>query len=414
MNETTIFSPADILLPPYDAKDPAWVSWAVIACDQFTSEIGYWNEAEDKAKDVPSALHLICPEAYLETEKEAGKQKEIDEGMQAVKSGFFRAYENALLWLERTLPDGRVRRGLVGKIDLTRYDYAQGSAPAVRATEATVLERIPPRVTIRAKAPIELPHVMLLMNDTDGFMDAVEAGRDACECLYDFDLMLGGGHVRAFRIEGAEKEAVLARLSAYESSRSGGFVYAVGDGNHSLAAAKAHYENVKAKLGEAAAKDHPARYALVELTSLEDPALDFEPIYRVVTGCNRADFLAALAAVTGAGEGGQTVRILTADGDETVHFADPAHALTVGSLQIFIDEYIAAHPGVKCDYIHDEESLVALSRQSGAVGFLFDGMKKDELFPYVRDHGTLPRKTFSMGEARSKRYYIEARTIVTE
>lgn len=406
----TIFAPADFLLPPYDAADPAFEKWAVIACDQFTSELSYWQKAEQLTADTPSALQLILPEAYLETDREAPMRRRIAETMAQRKDGWFREY-SGILYLERTLPDGRVRRGLVGMIDLACYDYAKGSTPAVRATEATVLERIPPRVAIRSAAPLELPHVMLLMNDTEGLMASVAAGRDGYEKLYDFDLMLGGGHAAGYLLKDGALEDVLAKLAAYETARADGLVYAVGDGNHSLAAAKAHYENIKAA-GGASAADHPARYALVELTALEDPALDFEPIYRVVMGCDPADFTAALYAVTAAGEGAQSVQVLTGGREEKRCFTVPTHALTVGTLQNFIDGYIAAHPGVKCDYIHDEESLRALAANSGSVGFLFDGMAKEELFPYVRAHGTLPRKTFSMGEARSKRYYMEARRIV--
>ncbi len=407
----TIFSPADFLLPPYAKNDSDWTKWAVIACDQFTSEPAYWQKAESIAENVPSALHLVLPEAYLETETEKEKKSRIAREMETVQSGFLTEYKDSLLYLERTLPDGRVRRGIVGRIDLTKYDYAKGSAPAVRATEATVLERIPPRVAIRSASPLELPHVMLLMNDTEGLMSSVAAGRDAYTCLYDFDLMLDGGHAKGYRIHGEALCAVLKKLAAYESARGDGLVYAVGDGNHSLAAAKAHYENIKAKEGSAAG-DHPARYALVELTALEDEALDFEPIYRVVTGCDPDDFTDALSKITAEGAGAQTVRVVTGSSDKTVFFTAPTHALTVGTLQDFIDGYVESHPGVKCDYIHDEASLLTLAARPGSVGFLFDGMAKEELFPYVLNHGTLPRKTFSMGEARSKRYYLEARKIV--
>lgn len=406
----TIFAPADFLLPPYAAADSAWEKWSVIACDQFTSEVQYWEEAERLTADAPSALQLVLPEAYLETDAEESARRRIAETMAKREDGWFKEY-SGLLYLERTLPDGRIRRGLVGMIDLERYDYAKGSTPAVRATEATVLERIPPRVAIRSAAPLELPHVMLLMNDTEGLMTSVAAGRDGYEKLYDFDLMLGGGHAAGYLLTGAALTAVLAKFAVYENARADGLVYAVGDGNHSLAAAKAHYENIKATEGDAAA-DHPARYALVELTALEDPALDFEPIYRVVLGCDPADFTAALAAITVPGEGAQTICVLTDGREETRSFTVPTHALTVGSLQNFIDDYIAAHPGVKCDYIHDEDSLRTLAARPGSVGFLFDGMAKEELFPYVLNHGTLPRKTFSMGEARSKRYYLEVRKIV--
>ena len=406
-----IFSPADFCLPPYASSDPAWTKWAVIACDQFTSEPSYWEDAARLVGDAPSALRLILPEAYLESERENTHKQIIAAAMSAL-GDTLHTWENSMLYLERTLPDGRIRRGLVGKIDLEAYDYSVGSSSAVRATEATVLERIPPRVAIRSAAAYELPHVMVLMNDTVGLFAHLSAHRDAYMPLYDFPLMQGGGHAAGWRLCGDALDAAAEKIAAYESSRVGGLVYAMGDGNHSLASARAHYLHLKEKLGEGALT-HPARFALVEMVALEDPALDFEPIYRVVTDCDPADVLAALDTVTqDGGVGGQSVTVVTAAGKRTRCFVTPTHALTVGTLQEFIDAYIANHPGVKCDYIHDEESLCALAERDGCVGFLFDGMKKEELFPYVLSYGTLPRKTFSMGEARSKRYYIEARKIV--
>ncbi|MBE6560794.1 MAG: DUF1015 domain-containing protein [Ruminococcaceae bacterium] len=406
-----IFSPADFCLPDYAPTDPAWTKWAVIACDQFTSEISYWEEAARIVDGAPSALRLILPEAYLGSAQEEVHKQTVAAAMQTL-DGTLRVWEDSMLYLERTLPDGRIRRGLVGKIDLEAYDYNAGSSSAVRATEATVLERIPPRVAIRSAADYELPHVMVLIDDTDGIFAHLAAARGAYTKLYDFDLMLGGGHAAGWRIAGEALESVTAKIAAYEAARAGDLVYAMGDGNHSLASARAHYMNLKEKMGDTALQ-HPARWALVELVALSDPALDFEPIYRVVTDCDPADFLGALAQVTAdGGEGDQHVQIVTASEEREVSFTTPAHALTVGTLQEFIDAYIDAHPGVKCDYIHDESSLIALAKRDGCVGFLFDGMAKEELFPYVRAHGTLPRKTFSMGEARSKRYYIEARKIV--
>lgn len=417
MFHNLIFSPASFCLPAFAPDAPQWQQWAVIACDQFTSEPQYWAEAERIAADAPSTLGLILPEAYLGTEKEAAQRARIAASME--KWGDTLVERSAsFLYLERTLPDGRVRRGLLGKIDLEQYDYAAGSTSAVRATEATVLERIPPRVAIRSAASLELPHVMLLIDDTEGLFAHLHAHREKYHLLYDFDLMLGGGHACGYHIEigggfdAVEFDPVLSKIVAYENARMGGLVYAVGDGNHSLAAARAHYENLKATLGEAALS-HPARWALVELVALQDEALDFEPIYRVVECEDTDDFLASLYAVTTPGEvGAQSVCVLTEDGEQTVSFTHPTHALTVGTLQDFIDDYASTHPNVRCDYIHDEDSLRALATRTGCVGFLFAGMEKGDLFPYVRERGALPRKTFSMGEARSKRYYIEARRIV--
>ena len=406
----TIFSPADILLPDYPANDARWRAWAAIACDQFTSEPAYWEEAEACAAGGMTTLSLFLPEAYLGTEKEKSHGAGIPAAMAAAGKAL-RTYQNSMIYLERTLPDGKIRRGLVGKIDLEAYDFSKGSSSPVRATEATVLERIPPRKAIRAAAPLELPHIMILIDDTDG--DVIASARDArgeCPILSDFPLMQGGGAAKGYLLTDASLDAMLGKIAAYEKKHAGGVVYAMGDGNHSLAAAKAHYEAIKASLGDAAL-DHPARYALCEIVALQDEALVFEPIYRVVLGGDREDFLAALRAVTVPGTAGQTVTAVFGECEEARSFSSPDHALTVGTLQNFIDRYTAAHPGVKCDYIHDEASLRALASNDGAVGFLLAGMAKEELFPYVAENGTLPRKTFSMGEARSKRYYLEARKI---
>ena len=404
----SVFSSAAVCLPPYAPHDARWQSWAAIACDQFTSELGYWRRAEAARAGAPSTLDLFLPEAYLGTPEEAPRRARIASAMTASS---WRTLPDAMVYLERTLPDGRVRRGLVGKIDLEAYDYAPGSAPAVRATEATVLERIPPRVEIRAQATVELPHVMVLTDGAGPLFSRLPSLVGEADLLYDFDLMLGGGRAVGHALTGAALDAARTEIAAYEAARGGAMMYAVGDGNHSLAAAKAHYESLKRTLGKAAAR-HPARYALVELVDVGDPALDFEPIYRIVTHVEPAGLLAALEAVSAPGSGAQSVRFLCGGAEREVHFVQPTHALTVGTLQDFLDGYLAAHPAAKCDYIHGEASLRALSGEAGAVGFLFDGMRKEALFPYVLAHGTLPRKTFSMGEAASKRYYIEARSIV--
>lgn len=409
-NTNAVFSSATVALPAWSAEDARWQKWAVIACDQFTSEMEYWKETEAICEGSPSALDLILPEAYLGTGRESVQRARIESAMPQM-DGVLHTFPDSLLYVEREIPDGRIRRGLVGKVDLEAYEYRAGSQSAVRATEATVLERIPPRVAIRAQARYELPHVMLLMDDTMGLMESVAARRDQYARVYDFPLMQGGGRIAGYRIFGQELAEVETRIAAYEASLRGKMTYAVGDGNHSLAAAKAHYENLKTTLGKAA-EEHPARYALVELVALQDPALDFEPIYRIVTGCRPAELLTALEQVAQEGTDGQTVRVLCFAVQKDFRFVSPTHALTVGTLQDFLDDYIAKHPGVRCDYIHDASSLQVLSRGENTVAFQMDGMQKEELFPYVRNCGTLPRKTFSMGEARSKRYYVEARKII--
>ena len=409
MNNRTVFSPAAISLPKLSLEErDLWTEWAVIACDQFTSDPVYWQNAHAIRQGGASALDLILPEVYLGTEQEASHKAHIAESMGKMD---FDTASDCMMWIERTLPDGRVRQGILGRIDLEAYDYSVGSTSAVRATEATVLERIPPRMAIRASAVYELPHVMLLIDDKNGLMKRIAARKKEFAAVYDFDLMLGGGHIAGSRITGDALADILAWIAEYEASVEGDLIYAVGDGNHSLASAKAFYEKLKTELGETA-KDHPARYALVELTALQSRALDFEPIYRVVTDCDTADFLTELSKITGEKKRcAHTVRVITESEDKEISFLRKSHALTVGTLQNFIDDYMEKHPGVKCDYIHDEDALIDLAKRKNSVGFIFGGMKKNELFPYVQKNGTLPRKTFSMGEARSKRYYIEARKI---
>ena len=405
MKETKlIFSPADILLPAFSKDAGAMKRWAVIACDQFTSELSYWDACRSLIGDAPSAYRYIMPEAYLGTPREAEHGETIAASM-AQFSPDGMTTVTGLISLHRTLPDGQIRRGLIGKMDLEAYSYEVGSHSAIRATEKTVLERIPPRCRVRAEAAVELPHILILANDTS-FFDYAETLCDPASKLYDFDLMLGGGHVCAHALTGSAHDDMMKKIAAYEQTNPG-LTYAMGDGNHSLAAAKAHWENLK-KAG--APMDHPARYALCELTPLGDESLVFEPIYRIMKNVDPADLLTALASVTGE-SGDQTITVVHRGEAKTVAFTDPTHALTVGSLQNFLDDYLAAHPTASCDYIHGKDSVLKLCEAPDTVGFLLDGMDKAELFPYVEQYGTLPRKTFSMGEAESKRYYLEMRQI---
>lgn len=401
----TIFQPAEMFVPNAEIAD----KWAVIACDQFTSEMTYWDDCASYVGDTPSAYGYILPEAYLGTEKEAVHNAKIRAHMDNFKGENMTSFDG-IVYLERTLPDGTVRHGIVGKMDLEAYSYAKDSSSPIRATEATVLERIPPRCKVRSEAVIELPHILILIEDKKQLFCKLSKEKETLPTLYDFDLMLGGGHVHGYAVTDEKLAELMNLIGAYEAENAGGVVYAMGDGNHSLAAAKAHYENLKAAHGADAVKDHPARYALCEITALEDDSLVFEPIYRLLANCDPADVLAELAKVTG-DKGEQKVQAITADQVKECYFTTPTHSLTVGTLQNFLDEYCASHPGVTCDYIHGEDTLKQLAKGEKTIGFLFDGMDKSELFPYVDAHGTLPRKTFSMGEAKSKRYYLEARVI---
>jgi uncharacterized protein (DUF1015 family) len=330
-----------------------------------------------------------------------------------------------MIYLERTQSDGTVRHGIIGAVDLEQYDYSVGSTSMIRATEGTVLERIPPRVAVRRGAPVELPHVMLLIDDRK--RTVIEAAAPLAKKnvpIYDFDLMLGGGHVTGYLLDAevqgqiADALTVLATpeemLERYGDASLAPLLFAVGDGNHSLATAKASYEEIKAKIGAEAAKEHPARYALAEVVNLHDEALNFEPIYRVVFGADQNDLIAELKAFA-AGLGGsaapQRVTVVTAEGEQNLEITSPEQQLTVGTLQRFLDGYLKLHPDASVDYIHGEDSLRNLAKGEGAVGFLFEGMQKNDLFRTVLYDGALPRKTFSMGHAQDKRYYLECRKI---
>ena len=421
MNNHIGFCATEILLPNFTRVDGT--RWAVIACDQFTSEPQYWEEAERLVGDAPSTLQMILPELYLsESEARIGR---INREMARILREELISHPNAMVALCRTQSDGKLRRGIIGAIDLECYDYSKDSTSLIRATEGTILERIPPRVAIRRDAPLELPHVILFIDDPE--KTVIEPALDSCSeraPLYDFDLMLGGGHVRSHLLNDAEKakitEALAALISPESMERRYGdatlapLLFAVGDGNHSLASAKAIYEDVKSRLGLEAAKDHPARYALVEVVNVRDEILEFEPIYRAVFGCDPAALLRELKESVSQLNGAaapQTITCITATEETTFTVEHPIHQLTVGTLQGFLSDYSERHPEITVDYIHGEESLRALANKENMVCFLFEGMHKDEFFPAVMRDGALPRKTFSMSHARDKRYYLECRKI---
>ena len=394
----TAFLPADILLPK-----AGFEKWSCIACDQYTSEPEYWSAVEELVGGAPSAYRLILPEIYLDLPDVGERIEKIVATMQDYLEGeVFAEYKDAFVYVERTLPNGAVRRGLVGKLDLEDYDYTDGSRSLVRATEGTVLSRIPPRVKIRENAPLELPHIMVLINDPGRTVIEPLSGFCA-KPLYDFELMMGGGRLRGWLVD---KKAHAGTLRAIAALAEGEFplVFAMGDGNHSLAAAKACYEAEKARTGRA---DLPSRYALVELVNIHDEALEFEPIYRVMFGVEPENVQKELQKAFGS-SCEPNVEYVFRHGAGRLYVP----GLVCGTVQEFIDSYIASHPGVSVDYIHGEAVVRRLCSERGdTFGFIFGGIGKDELFEYVRIHGPLPRKTFSMGEAKSKRYYTEARRI---
>lgn len=421
--EGLAFRPADILLP----RDCEYSKWAVVACDQYTSQPEYWARVERTVGSAPSALRLILPESCLDGPNVETDILEINTTMtRYLRQERFKELPNALVYVERTLRNGKVRRGLVGKVDLECYDYEVGSETPVRATEGTVMSRIPPRVAVRKNAPIELPHVMLLCDDPQKtVIEPLSARKDRMTILYDFDLMEDSGHLAGWLLDEESMAGVaeaLRALCAPEAFRArygleedkSVFQFAVGDGNHSLATAKECYERQKRLTSPDKWEELPARYALCELVDLHDPALEFEPIHRVAFHVKGKDLLdSLLQAFPGAylGEGeGHVLRYVWAEGTGSVTVPHPSQQLPVGTLQSFLDEYIPTHGG-SIDYIHGADVAAQLGRGSGNMAFLLLPMEKERLFPTVLREGVLPRKTFSMGQAHDKRFYLEARKI---
>ena len=417
------FYPADILLP----KGCDMTKWAVVACDQFTSEPEYWAAVEEMVGKSPSALRLILPEARLKDEDVEEQIGAINQTMQRyLDEDVFSCLKDSLVYIERTQSDGRVRHGLIGMVDLEQYDFTPGSGALIRATEGTVLDRIPPRAKVRRNASIELPHVMLLIDDPKRtVIEPLTADTSAMAPLYDFELMQGGGHIRAFAVTSDQCSAVAEALLAltgreemqekYGTGDAAPLLFAVGDGNHSLATAKACYEEQKQGLTEEETRALPARYALVEVVNNHDDALQFEPIHRVVFGVDPQHLLAQLHktypnAYEGCGEG-HTIGVVYEGYEGALTVPDPTMQLAVGTLQTFLDEYIRTYGG-EVDYIHGDDVTRQLGAQRGNMGFLLPAMGKEQLFKTVMADGVLPRKTFSMGHAQDKRYYIESRRIV--
>ena len=402
-----VFGAADVLLPRVNEMK----KWAVVACDQFSSEPEYWARVRREAEGAPSALNLILPEAELGAQDEQERIAQIHAAMRAyLAQGVFEKYERAFVYVERTLVSGAVRRGVIGMVDLERYDYLAGAQAAVRATEKTVVERIPPRMAIRQGAAVELPHVLLLCDDERrALIEPLTLKKDSLPLLYDFELMEHGGRIAVYLVQGGEARALEARIDDYEvrCMESSGLCYAVGDGNHSLAAAKACYEAQKA--AQDGAQDNPARFALVELENIRDDAQVFEPIHRIVTGVEPEALLSALEERCGAAKG-HRVAWIAGERRGSVTLSAGISPLAVGVLQGFLDEYLAVHGG-QIDYIHGEDVLERLAQRPDAVGFLLPPMEKGQLFDGVVKDGSLPRKTFSMGHACEKRYYLEARRI---
>ena len=399
-----IFTAADILLP--EVRNTDMTKWSIIACDQYTSEPEYWDRARELVGECPSTLDLFLPEIYLSESERAVPA--INAKMREYTKNILCEHKNTMIYLKRIIPDGRVREGIVGKVDLEAYDYVKGSNAPVRATEQTVIERIPPRVAIRRDAEIELPHIMMLCDDADDTLfSRLRNNESGYDLAYDFTLMQGAGAITGYFISECDADFVCKFIDEKGTS---GLSLCVGDGNHSLASAKALYEEIKAEIGDAAAAEHPARYALCEIVNIHSPALDFEPIHRVIDNCDVRELLSFFEQrCTGKGKT-HTLKVI-AEGKETSIKIDESEAgISVDPLQKLLDEYLEGHAG-SIDYIHGDDSLIKLSQKEGSVGIFCEPISKQGLFSAVRDGGSLPRKTFSMGVAKEKRHYLEARKI---
>lgn len=411
MKPDQLFTPADILLP----KDVDMEKWSVIACDQYTSQPEYWDRIKAHVGSAPSTLHMIFPEVYLGQDDE-DRIASINRTMeQYLTEGTFRSCPNSFIYVERTMQDNRIRQGLIGKIDLEYYDYSTGSRSPIRPTEGTVESRLPPRVKIREHAALELPHVLALIDDPERTVVEPIAGRaDEYETLYDFNLFQGG-RIRG-RVIPEEKTRPIRNALAALFSRCcapGDVAIPVGDGNHSLATAKACFEKLKATLPKEQWSVHPARWALVELVNLHQDAIRFEPVHRVIFNTDPEALVADLtrAYPADADADAFTLHCILEGKEKSLSLGIPTGLLPVGPLQHFLDRYLETHPGI-LDYIHDDNALLDLASKPGALGILLPPMDKGALCPTVRQSGPLPRKTFSLGRSFEKRYYLETRKIV--
>lgn len=400
--------PTDLLLPRAAYLDRRW---PVVALDQYTSQPEIWLAAEREVGDHPSTLRMVVPEAFLD-EAEARGEKVYRAMRDYLARDIFEPLKDSFVLVERATQSGK-RVGLVLGIDLEEYDYAEGSQSLIRATEQTVLERIPPRLKVRERSALEVSHVMLLVDDpADSLLGPLYQKRASLKKVYDLPLMMDGGHISGWQVTDDGDHAGLARaVRALKAlKKPGELLFAVGDGNHSLAAAKASWEKQKEGLNEAQREGHPARYAMVELVNLHSPALLFEPIHRMVFGADTMKLLEILAPL-GPEESMRSpdLVLVGAENDLPLTLRKKGEGLVIADVQKLLDE-----AGLPLDYVHGEEALRDIRGKHGGTGILMPDFPKGGLFPTVQRDGRLPRKTFSMGEANEKRFYLEARRITKD
>lgn len=395
------FRGADFLLPSQSDMQ----KWAVIACDQFTSDPAYWQRVRSFADNAESTLHMILPEAEIKQQNEDTVPR-INRNMQKyLDEKIFSEYKNSYIYVERTLTSGAIRQGIVGVIDLEKYDYRPEAEAMVRATEKTVLERVPPRVNIRKDAPLEFSHVLLLCNDKkNSLIEQIGSRRDRMKKLYDFDLMENGGHIAGWLVDGENAELLTRAVTEYEKTDC----YLVGDGNHSLLAAKTCYELLKQSDPDMDTALCPARYATVELENVYSPAVVFEPIFRVLTDTDAQKLISDLQAQ--GSDSGYPITYVCNDGQGSIRIDLRENEQPIGALQRLLDGWLAENSG-EIDYVHEKEAVVSIGQKPDCVGFLLDAMEKDDLFPYILSGNLLSRKAFSLGHGTEKRYYLEGRKI---
>lgn len=423
----------DVLIPNESVSRE---KWAVVACDQYTSQPEYWDQVGQITDGSPSAFHLTLPEAFLGMTEEMHHQSQINSSMRAyLESGLFQEFQG-FIYVERSI-GAKTRQGLIAALDLEQYDFHKESHSLIRATEGTIIDRLPPRIKIRENAPLEIPHILVLIDDPlQTVIKPLSMDVNSLQKMYDFELMLGGGHLRGFLINDLVLErkiiSALGVLSNNDIQKqkyyndNAPLLYAVGDGNHSLAAAKSHWENIKGSVSP----NHPARFALVEIVNIHNEGIIFEPIHRLAKNVNFDIFEAFSSFFSDQIKISQThdfeyltnlIRIQKNDPQligsifmeqfHIIEILNPMHTLAVGSLQLFLDDLLKRHPEIGLDFIHGEDALLQLSSQPNNVGFFLPAMEKSSLFKSVIKDGPLPRKTFSMGEAHQKRFYFECRKI---
>ena len=384
-------------------------AYAVIACDQFTSQIEYWNDLDKMVGDKLSTLHMIYPEAYLENTNQDEYIKKINNNINNyLKDNLLIDMGECFILVERVTSYGVKRLGLVLSIDLEEYSYVRGVPCSIKASEATIVERIPPRLKIRKDAPIELPHTLLLFDDKEKtIVEPLYAKRNELPCVYDFDLNQNGGHLRGYLVK--DTQSVINKFNELYKKNNNGLMFIVGDGNHSLATAKAHWENTKQTLSEEEQKNHPARFALVEANNVYDDGIIFEPIHRVIFDYDEEIIVNLKSASNGSQK---HCFIYTKNNGKELLKMPKNVAETYEIVQKTLDKSLEKHNQSRIDFVHDEEAAIDIvNRTDNSVAIIMPTIGKSDIFEYVAQDKVLPRKSFSMGHATEKRYYLEAKKI---